>query len=63
MPRQCLSWHAHVVATAVEAGGGTLLTGDDDGLERLAAAYRMSASPRCEADAGTQARSTVTTAL
>jgi predicted nucleic acid-binding protein len=30
---------AHVVATAVEAGGGTLLTGDADDLERLAAAY------------------------
>jgi predicted nucleic acid-binding protein len=30
---------AHVVATAVEAGGGTLLTGDLDDLERLAAAY------------------------
>jgi predicted nucleic acid-binding protein len=30
---------AHVVATAVEAGGGILLTGDADDLERLAAAY------------------------
>lgn len=30
---------AHVVASAVEAGGGVILTGDHDDLERLAAAY------------------------
>ena len=30
---------AHVVATAVESGGGTLLTGDPNDLERLAASY------------------------
>ena len=30
---------AHVVATAVEAGGGTVVTGDPDDLERLAVAY------------------------
>ncbi len=30
---------AHVVAAVVEAGGGTILTGDADGLTRLAAAY------------------------
>lgn len=31
---------AHVVAAAVEAGGGVVLTGDADDLERLAAPYR-----------------------
>ena len=31
---------AHVVATAVEAGGGVLLTGDVDDLERLAEPFR-----------------------
>lgn len=31
---------AHVVAVAVERGGGTLLTGDRGDLERLAAPYR-----------------------
>lgn len=31
---------AHVVATAVEAGGGVVLTADPDDLERLAAPYR-----------------------
>jgi len=31
---------AHVVAAAVERGGGVALTGDPDDLERLAAAYR-----------------------
>lgn len=30
---------AHVVATAVERGGGVLVTSDPDDLERLAAAY------------------------
>jgi len=30
---------AHAVASAVEAGGGVILTGDQDDLERLAAAY------------------------
>jgi hypothetical protein len=30
---------AHVVATAVEAGGGVVLTGDEDDLTMLAAAY------------------------
>jgi predicted nucleic acid-binding protein len=30
---------AHVVAAAVEAGGGLLLTGDGPDLERLAASY------------------------
>lgn len=30
---------AHAVASAVEAGGGVILTGDRDDLERLAAAY------------------------
>jgi predicted nucleic acid-binding protein len=30
---------AHAVATAVEAGGGVIVTGDRDDLERLAAAY------------------------
>lgn len=30
---------AHVVATAVESGGGTVLTGDPDDIERLAAGY------------------------
>lgn len=30
---------AHVVATAVEAGGGVVVTGDPEDLERLAAAY------------------------
>ncbi len=30
---------AHAVATAVEAGGGVILTGDPSDLERLAAAY------------------------
>ena len=30
---------AHAVATAVEAGGGVILTGDQDDLDRLAAAY------------------------
>jgi predicted nucleic acid-binding protein len=30
---------AHAVAAAVEAGGGVILTGDQDDLERLAAAY------------------------
>jgi predicted nucleic acid-binding protein len=31
---------AHVVALAVEKGGGLVLTGDPDDLQRLAAAYR-----------------------
>ena len=31
---------AHVVAAAVELGGGVALTGDADDLERLAVAYR-----------------------
>lgn len=31
---------AHVVSAAVEAGGGVVLTGDPDDLERLAAPYR-----------------------
>ncbi len=31
---------AHVVAVAVEAGGGVVLTGDTDDLERLAGPYR-----------------------
>lgn len=31
---------AHVVAVAAEAGGGLLLTGDPQDLERLAAPYR-----------------------
>lgn len=31
---------AHVVALAVERGGGVVLTGDPDDLERLSAAYR-----------------------
>jgi predicted nucleic acid-binding protein len=31
---------AHVVAVAVERGGGTVLTGDADDLARLAAPYR-----------------------
>jgi predicted nucleic acid-binding protein len=30
---------AHAVASAVEAGGGVILTGDQDDLERLASAY------------------------
>lgn len=30
---------AHAVATAVEAGGGVVLTADEDDLKRLAAAY------------------------
>jgi len=30
---------AHAVAAAVEAGGGVILTGDQDDLDRLAAAY------------------------
>jgi predicted nucleic acid-binding protein len=30
---------AHVVAAAVEGGGGVLLTGDRDDLERIAAPY------------------------
>jgi predicted nucleic acid-binding protein len=30
---------AHVVAAAVEKGGGVVLTGDEDDLERLAATY------------------------
>jgi len=30
---------AHVVAAAVESGGGTVLTGDPDDIERLAAGY------------------------
>jgi predicted nucleic acid-binding protein len=30
---------AHVVAAAVEAGGGVVLTGDEDDLTRLAAPY------------------------
>ncbi len=30
---------AHVVAAAVEAGGGVILTGDPDDLTRLAASY------------------------
>lgn len=30
---------AHVVAAAVESGGGVLLTGDPDDLQRLAASY------------------------
>jgi predicted nucleic acid-binding protein len=30
---------AHVVATAVESGGGTVVTGDPDDLERLSASY------------------------
>jgi hypothetical protein len=31
--------HAHVVAAAVEAGGGVVLTGDRDDMTRLAAPY------------------------
>jgi hypothetical protein len=31
---------AHLVAVAVEAGGGVVLTGDTDDLERLGAPYR-----------------------
>ncbi len=31
---------AHVVAVAVEAGGGVVLTGDPEDLERLADPYR-----------------------
>lgn len=31
---------AHVIAVAVEQGGGIALTGDPDDLERLAAAFR-----------------------
>jgi predicted nucleic acid-binding protein len=31
---------AHVVAAAVESGGGVVLTGDPEDLERLAAPYR-----------------------
>ncbi len=31
---------AHVVAAAVETGGGVVLTGDPDDLQRLAAGYR-----------------------
>ena len=31
---------AHVIATAVESGGGVALTGDVDDLERLAGPYR-----------------------
>jgi predicted nucleic acid-binding protein len=31
---------AHAVAAAVEGGGGVVLTGDPDDLERLAAPYR-----------------------
>jgi predicted nucleic acid-binding protein len=31
---------AHVVATAVEVGGGVVLTGDPDDLTRLAGSYR-----------------------
>lgn len=31
---------AHVIAAAVEAGGGLVLTGDPEDLVRLAAAYR-----------------------
>jgi hypothetical protein len=30
---------AHVVAVAVEMGGGLILTGDDSDLQRLAAPY------------------------
>jgi predicted nucleic acid-binding protein len=30
---------AHAVAAAVEAGGGTILTGDEDDLNRLVASY------------------------
>lgn len=30
---------AHVVAAAVERGGGVIVTGDESDLERLAAAY------------------------
>ena len=30
---------AHVVASAVESGGGVILTGDNDDLERLASSY------------------------
>jgi len=30
---------AHAVAAAIEAGGGVVLTGDEDDLERLSAAY------------------------
>jgi hypothetical protein len=30
---------AHVVAAAVEAGGGVVLTGDEDDLTKLAAPY------------------------
>ncbi len=30
---------AHVVAAAVETGGGVIITGDESDLERLAAAY------------------------
>ena len=30
---------AHAVATAVESGGGVILTGDEDDLKRLSASY------------------------
>jgi predicted nucleic acid-binding protein len=31
---------AHVVALAVEAGGGVIVTGDEDDLNRLSVPYR-----------------------
>ena len=37
---------AHVVAVAVEAGGGVVVTGDHDDLERLSASYRHLAVER-----------------
>lgn len=41
---ECGSEHladAHVVATAVEAGGGVIVTSDDGDIEHLAAPYRF----------------------
>jgi len=37
---------AHVVAVAVEAGGGVVVTGDRADLERLSASYRHLAVER-----------------
>jgi hypothetical protein len=31
---------AHVVAAAIDAGGGVIVTGDEDDLQRLAAPYK-----------------------
>lgn len=30
---------AHVVASAIDAGGGVIITGDEDDLQRLSGAY------------------------